>query len=1174
VPRKPLAIVGLAGMFPGAPDVEAFWRHVMTAQPAPTVSLAPRWGRALSDDADPEEVPIVCDQGACLPDDCVDVTKGGDRQLVAGRHVVAAALKSAGPRAPDAVQTALVCGASWSGESYFDADARRSVFGETTARGIAPEEQLAQLAPTSVIGGPRLAVDAACASSLFALDVAAGLLESGLVRRVVVLGLNATLPAFMSAGFSQLGVLSPTGTTRPFARDAQGFVPGECAAAVVVEPLDRARAAGRPIEAVIRALGLSADGADRSVFAPSERGQRLAYERAYAELDGDEDRDRPVDYVEAHGTATNLGDAVELKTLARFLAPRLGPGALIPIGSVKSIVGHSLAAAGMVSVVKAVLMLRHGVIPPHLAVQPHPDLEGACLTLPTEAVPLLSPAGEPPRIGVSSFGFGGANAHVLLEGPASTDGGEPGERVGEGGAHPSLEDHDYWSAPPPLAITDFELALGSHLDVEQCQELLSQANPSWSAPDGIRFAHLSDRDRARLGQGSYFPAALAIEGAGLRMGPKFLARQDPLQLLLVELAHRMQQRGDQPSLADQIGTVVACNFGGQTSLAQARRWVARAKGLDGDAFAADNSADAIGPSLSSMCSGYVAYHFDLQGFHVTLAGLPGCFFTMLLLAPYWLALGRQRLLVGAARLIKSPLDVDTVADRKTRPQMEGEGAGVFALSFATASDREGQPLALVRAVVPGAVAADSQAACRLAQIDPDSVDLHDVCQLDPEHGAVEGSAQGQAGFLAEAAGIEALARAVTGSHRRAVIDVRSGERLVYTVIVDRYGTARDGRQPLTLPVDVTFGASGTSSLEHESAAPAALVREPSVESSHPLDSWLSASTQALSAFFATQRAALSLAPRAFGGAALGSRQVTSVVPRASTRARPGKLTPSPRPVRDVVLEGPEQIEGGGWQAGLLVDQGHPYFFDHPLDHIPGVLLVEGLEQLAERAAGDGSSYVQQLQIKFVRFLEKEDRVTLSLRPLAPRQFQVEVVQQKEVRARGSLHLASVGPAPSPRPDCAAGGQCRPDPSQLHKRDGRNVLVTTLRQVEPGRFATEALMPPSAHLLYRPEQRAWTTTYLIETARQALMLGGHGMLKIPQGVPMSIVSVAVELDSPPLCGEPLMLKSGAHSLYQLGELLFADVTLELQGARGSLGRVQLKSHVVDQQTYEEQRWKTR
>ncbi|WP_046710101.1 beta-ketoacyl synthase N-terminal-like domain-containing protein, partial [Streptomyces europaeiscabiei] len=212
------------------------------------------------------------------------------------------------------------------------------------------------------LNGPALAVDTACSSALVALHLARRSLLSGECDLAVVGGVNLGLTPTGHRLLEATGALSPTGRCRAFAADADGFVPGEGGATLVLSRLDDARAADDPVLALVRGTAVNNDGRSLGLLAPTPRGQREVIGRAYEECGVDP---ADVSYVEAHGTGTPIGDPVEAQSLGRSFPPR-ADGVPRRVGSVKANLGHLLNAAGMPALVKVALALSHRRLPPSL----------------------------------------------------------------------------------------------------------------------------------------------------------------------------------------------------------------------------------------------------------------------------------------------------------------------------------------------------------------------------------------------------------------------------------------------------------------------------------------------------------------------------------------------------------------------------------------------------------------------------------------------------------------------------------------------------------------------------------------------------------------------------------------------------------------------------------------
>lgn len=268
------------------------------------------------------------------------------------------------------------------------------------------------------LNGPSISIDAACSSALVAIHEAAVNLRAKQCNVALAGGVYLNLTPDNHIGFSRIGAISPSGVCRPFDARADGFVMGEGVGVVVLKRLDDAKRDGDRIYAVLRGSGCNNDGRGEGPMTPRPEGQRDAMRRAH------QDVDFPIEtigYVETHGTATTVGDVVEVGALKQFFAEKAGHALGQPfcfLGSIKANIGHTMSAAGVAGFMKTVLALHHGVIPPQPSVEevnPKLDLTHSPFRIAAKPTRWERPKTSPRRAAVSSFGFGGTNAHVLLE---------------------------------------------------------------------------------------------------------------------------------------------------------------------------------------------------------------------------------------------------------------------------------------------------------------------------------------------------------------------------------------------------------------------------------------------------------------------------------------------------------------------------------------------------------------------------------------------------------------------------------------------------------------------------------------------------------------------------------------------------------------------------------------
>lgn len=445
-----------------------------------------------------------------------------------------------------------------------------------------------------------LAIDAACASGLYAVRLACARLATGELDAAVAAAVNRADSAWLFFGFSQLRALSPTGRSLPLDRRADGLLVGEGAAAVLLKRLPDAIRDGDRIHAVLRGGGLGNDGRKGNLLAPDAKGQLRAMRAAWAGLDP-----ATLGAVECHATGTPVGDGVELSSLEALLG---GDGPSVAVHSAKAMVGHTVTAAGLAGLLRAVGSVRDGVRLPAIGLEePHPTLAASRrLVALREREPW--PAGRPRRAAVSAFGFGGTNAHLVVD----------------------AFDPDV-SAPLPAPVdlrpdpTLAVLAVGLHVGDRRGPDALA----ALTAP-------------ARLTE-------VVVDPRRFRIPPLELAELLPQQLLMLDVAADAAEAagGLDP---DRTASIVGMEIDDHVARATLRLACLGA-GLDGDRIAPPLDASRVQGALPNFVANRVAAQLDLRGPSFVVASGAGSGLHALREAARLLATGEvDAALVGAVDL--------------------------------------------------------------------------------------------------------------------------------------------------------------------------------------------------------------------------------------------------------------------------------------------------------------------------------------------------------------------------------------------------------------------------------------------------------------------------------------------------------------------------------------------
>lgn len=458
--QQDVAIIGMSCVFPGASDVTTYWENILGKVDAVTDPPDDWEGLEHYDPASTANDRIYCKAGGWLKDVSFTPTEfgimpvavdGADPDHFLGLALAHRALEDAGyaDAAFDRTRAEVIVGRGTYINRAFTNQLQHCLvidqtiallkqlhpqhtdhelraikdglktalapFAADTAPGLVPNVMTGRIANRLDFMGPNFTVDAACASSLVALELAVQDLRSGKADLSLVGGANVATAAPTFMLFCQLNALSRREEIRPFDRDADGTILGEGYGMIVLKRAEDAFRDGDRVYALVKSIGVASDGRAQSVLSPRIDGEELAIRRAY-EAGGVVPSS--VGLIEAHGTGTIVGDAVEVQALTRVFGLRNGRSPSCALGTVKSMIGHLIPAAGIAGVIKAALALHHKVLPPTLRCEnPNPRLElyKTPFYINGDSRPWIHGAQTPRRAAVNAFGFGGINAHAVLE---------------------------------------------------------------------------------------------------------------------------------------------------------------------------------------------------------------------------------------------------------------------------------------------------------------------------------------------------------------------------------------------------------------------------------------------------------------------------------------------------------------------------------------------------------------------------------------------------------------------------------------------------------------------------------------------------------------------------------------------------------------------------------------
>ena len=487
-------------------------------------------------------------------------------------------------------------------------------------------------------------LDAACASSLYAVKLASDKLHDRSADLMLVGGVNRADDLFLHVGFCALKAMSRSGQSRPFHRHADGLVPAEGAGFVVLKRLEDALREGDPIQGVIRGVGLSNDGRGRGMLTPSEQGQWRAMRRAYA-MSGLSPQD--ISLIECHATGTPLGDATELRSMAEIFKGGEEP---IPIGSLKSNLGHLITASGVAGLLKVLSAMKHEQRPPTLHIEEPVEWLGET---PFRLLKELEPweVDGVRRAAVNNFGFGGNNAHLLVEEWREQSFEAPGRALSR-------------PEEAPIAIVAMSARVADHDSLEVLAEalLLKGASP--------------DNPCAPMGE-------IEIDITALRFPPNDLDQTLPQQLLALRNALELSEV-IQRLPADRTGIYMGMQC--DTEIARyGARWRLADSSLQGEALEAAReqvapelvSAGVLG-TMPNIVANRLNAQFDLLGPSFTVSAEQASGLVALQLAARALRHGElDAALVGAVDLCADEVHEAAARQALPAPLHRGGDAGVL-----------------------------------------------------------------------------------------------------------------------------------------------------------------------------------------------------------------------------------------------------------------------------------------------------------------------------------------------------------------------------------------------------------------------------------------------------------------------------------------------------------------
>ncbi|HYO87193.1 MAG TPA: PfaB family protein, partial [Candidatus Limnocylindrales bacterium] len=710
---EPIAIIGLSCLFPGAVTPDEYWHNLVNGLNTTSVATEEQFG------ADPK---VYFDAERRRPDTTyslrggyvrapIHIPEGMDKTAGWSLYVAREALNDSGNlhRAGELARCGLILG-NLSFPTQESHSLLASVYNPALEQAISeitgidgfqlPPASRAH-APASVLrspaavvaddlrlGGPQFCIDAACASSLYAVGLACALLSAGQADLMLAGAVSAADPLFVNMGFTHFGAYPDRGASCPLDANSEGLIAGEGAGLFVLKRYTDALRDGDVIHAVIAGIGLSNDGRGKHPLTPNSSGQILAFERAYQQgIDP-----RTVQYIECHASGTPLGDKTELRSMDEFF------GATNPtplIGAVKANQGHLLTVAGHASLLKVILSMRHGLLPATIGVQnPLTSQHFGVEQIVRKNTPWLQ---AEKTAGINAFGFGGVSAHLLLQNPAAAS-----KTHARSHAKPDR---------PKLAIVGMDAVFGGCDGLDAFAQAIYDGTPQFVLLPPRRWKGLAEDAPA----GAYIES-FEIDFLRFKFPPKEEDQPTPQHLLLLKVADNAVQDA---GLAQDSNVAVIVVLGTELSLHQYRTrlnlsWQIRQRladsgfALDADVDELERAAkDAISPLvqanqytsyIGNIVSSRVSALWNFSGPAFTLSSAENSVFKALEVAQILLAdpdldavvVGAVDLAAGVENVVvrrgQHPLNTGSVTmsfDRDANGWIPGEGAGAVVLKRAS-----------------------------------------------------------------------------------------------------------------------------------------------------------------------------------------------------------------------------------------------------------------------------------------------------------------------------------------------------------------------------------------------------------------------------------------------------------------------------------------------------------